>query len=161
MVPQTQEQRLAAVPQPVTVTGGNPLNGALLSAQRKVNMIYDAAMRSDDPVGAMMTISTSRTNGYTTAADNNKIAMLRHFGYQPDGNPVPGYSAEATGSMPAAPVLAPETARTAYTRPSTPRPRRQPTPTPTVTLPCRTERTTQARRCCCDELGRNDGHQQR
>lgn len=99
----TPQQAQAAVSAPIpaapTLTGANMQNTALLAAQRKVNMLRDAA-NAADPVAAIQAISTSRGNRYLNAADDYKRALLAHFGVNVAGDAVPGVTAE-TGVAPA------------------------------------------------------------
>ncbi|RKP44755.1 hypothetical protein [Pararobbsia silviterrae] len=84
-------------PAPPQLSGANMQNTALLAAQRKINMLHDAA-RAADPVAAIQAINTSRGNRYLDAADNYKRALLAHFGVDIAGAPVPGVSAEGEAS---------------------------------------------------------------
>ncbi len=68
-----------SLPEPPAITGANMQNTALLSAQRKVKALYQAA-HSADPVAAVMAINTSRGNGYQNRADDYKFLLLSHLG---------------------------------------------------------------------------------
>ena len=105
------EETLAAAPAPTTITAGNMQNSALISAQNKINRLYEAA-QEEDPVAAILAIQTTRSNGYTRAADDYRTLLLRHFGHNSDGTPQPAsQSGEANSTpMPQAPVVQRETA---------------------------------------------------
>jgi len=119
---------LGPAPEPTTIRAGNMLNSALLSAQAKINRLHEAAV-SELPVAAILRIETTRSNGYTRAADDYRTQLLRHFGHNSDGTEIAAFTPEAAPPMPAAPVVAPEIARTPAT------PRRRTPPRPTVTAP--------------------------
>lgn len=113
----------AEIPVPPEITGANPSNTALLSAQRKVAALY-AAARSADPVAAILAIPTSRGNGYVNRADDYKSALLTHFGYSHDG--------AATREGAHTPVRDVAPAVTSVTVGSPGRPVRRPASTPAV-----------------------------
>jgi len=92
---------LGSAPVPPTLTASNMQNSALLSAQRKIHLLHAAATSAPDPVQALLSIQTTRSNGYTTAADNYRAALLRHFGYNIAGQPIPGHQAEGAPTLPA------------------------------------------------------------
>ena len=102
---------LHAAPAPSTITAGNMQNSSLISAQNKINRLYEAA-QEEDPVAAILAIQTTRSNGYTRAADDYRTLLLRHFGHNSDGTPQPAsQSGEANSTpMPQAPVVQRETA---------------------------------------------------
>jgi hypothetical protein len=90
---QAQAAVSAQIPAAPTLTGANMQNTALLAAQRKINMLRDAAIAAN-PVAAIQAISTSRGNRYLNAADDYKRALLAHFGVNIAGEAVPAVSAE-------------------------------------------------------------------
>ena len=67
-----------AVPAPPVLAGANPENTALISAQRKLMKLYEAALGSD-PVAALEAIRTSRGNKYLNTCDDYRLALLAHF----------------------------------------------------------------------------------
>ena len=68
----------APIPAPPVLTGSNPENTALISAQRKLVKLHEAA-QSDDPVLALNGIRTSRGNKYLNTCDDYRVALLAHF----------------------------------------------------------------------------------
>lgn len=97
----------AGIPSAPTLTGSNPNNAALISAQRRARSL-EAAARSQDPVAAILAIQTTRHN-YMRAVDDYRSALLAHFGYSAGGQPL----------VPSAEVAsAPTAARARRSRPS-------------------------------------------
>lgn len=72
------EAPVLSVPIPVELTGKNPANTALMSAQRKLSALYAAAL-SVDPVHALNGIKTSRGNKYLNTCDDYKQQLLAYF----------------------------------------------------------------------------------
>lgn len=72
------EVTAAPIPAPPVLTGANPENTALISAQRKLVKLHEAA-QSDDPVLALNGIRTSRGNKYLNTCDDYRTALLAHF----------------------------------------------------------------------------------
>jgi hypothetical protein len=68
-----------AIPPMPSLTGMNPANTALISAQRKLVKLHEAALGSD-PVAAVQAIKTSRGNKYLNTCDDYRQALLEHFG---------------------------------------------------------------------------------
>jgi len=69
---------LVPVPAPPVLAGANPENTALVSAQRKLVKLHEAA-QGDDPVLALAAIKTSRGNKYLNTCDDYRVALLAHF----------------------------------------------------------------------------------
>lgn len=82
----------SGLPAAPVLTGRNPNNSALRSAQRKIEALR-AAAESADPVSALLEIRTSRGNSYINAADDYRTALLRHFGYDVAGRVLPDATA--------------------------------------------------------------------
>lgn len=72
------------LPAPPTIQGKNPNNSALISAQRTINRMHEAAGQASDPVAALKAIGTSRANPYLKAVDDYRTKLLEHFGHQVD-----------------------------------------------------------------------------
>lgn len=70
------DQTLAAAPAPAPLQAANMQNSALISAQNKINRLAEAA-QADDPIAAILAIQTTRSNGYTRAADDYRTLLLR------------------------------------------------------------------------------------
>lgn len=69
------------IPEPSKIKGANQQNPALVSAQRVLNRLHEAAKDADDPVAALLAVSTSRANPYLKAVDDERTKLLKHFGY--------------------------------------------------------------------------------
>jgi hypothetical protein len=69
------------VPSPPVLAGANPSNTALVSAQRKLVKLHEAAQGAE-PVQALLAIHTSRGNKYLNTCDDYRKALLRHFGHE-------------------------------------------------------------------------------
>jgi hypothetical protein len=72
------ETQAASVPAPPALTGANAANTALVSAQRKLVKLHEAAQGAD-PVLALIAIKTSRGNKYLNTCDDYRAALLAHF----------------------------------------------------------------------------------
>ena len=69
---------LLTVPAPPVLAGKNPENTALVSCQRKLAKLHEAAQGAD-PVLALMAIKTSRGNKYLNTCDDYRTVLLAHF----------------------------------------------------------------------------------
>ena len=69
---------VSVIPAPPVLTGANPENTALISAQRKLVKLHEAAQGAD-PVLALNGIRTSRGNKYLNTCDDYRVALLAHF----------------------------------------------------------------------------------
>ena len=69
------------MPEPPKIKGANQDNVALISAQRTIQKLHDAAEESEDPASALKAINTSRANPYLKAVDEYRTALLKHFGH--------------------------------------------------------------------------------
>ena len=69
----------SSVPYPPVLSGANPENTALVSAQRKLAKLHEAAQGAD-PIAALSVIKTSRGNKYLNTCDDYRSALLAHFG---------------------------------------------------------------------------------
>jgi len=76
-----EEVTAAPIPAPPVLTGANPENTALISAQRKLVKLYEAA-QGVDSVLALNAIRTSRGNKYLNTCDDYRLALLAHFGQE-------------------------------------------------------------------------------
>jgi hypothetical protein len=67
-----------SIPAPPVLLGANPDNTALISAQRKLVKLHEAAQGAD-PVQALNGIHTSRGNKYLNTCDDYRTVLLAHF----------------------------------------------------------------------------------
>ena len=72
------------LPEPSKIKGTNQENSALVSAQRIITKMHEAAKSADDPVAALTAIHTSRANPYLKAVDDEREKLLAHFGHKVD-----------------------------------------------------------------------------